>query len=256
MAESQAQLNGNGPETFVPRPMPLPAQRPPHGAEVHAWYLDLAELGGALQQSLPGPRPDRAEHPGTRDLRLTRRFYLRLLLGSYLGVPGKDVVLSRSVRGKPILDPAVHRAGLQFSLAKSGDRALIGICMHSPIGVDLEPAGREPRDALRLARRYFHPREADDLAALPAAQRNAAFLRAWACKEAVVKASGQGIANQLGLFRIEIDPTLPAVMHAIDGDAAAEWSLTLLRPDEGFVGAIAMRRAQVELCCYRLLPAA
>lgn len=253
---SWGQSTGNGPDSFVSHSVPLHALRLPDDEGVHVWYLDLGRLGAALRQALPGAGTTDDHHPGAHELRFARRFYLRLLLGAYLGIAGKDVVLVRSPRGKPTLDRAAHPAGLQFSMAKSGDRALVGICVHSPIGVDLEPAGRAPRDALRLARRYFHPLEADDLAALPSGEHDAAFLRAWACKEAVVKASGQGIANQLCRFRIEIDPARPAAVHAIDGDAAAEWALALVRPDEGFVGAIALRRPQLALSCFRLLPAA
>lgn len=254
-AGTDSQQYGSGPGAFLPRPIPLDSLQPPQGAQVHAWYLDLGTLGAPLQQALAGEEAsaDARLTPGQR--RFARRFYLRLLLGAYLGVPGKDVHLARSLRGKPVLDAAVHETGLQFSMAKSEDRVLVGICTRSPIGVDLEPAGRRPHDAMRVARRYFHPDEADDLEALPASQRNAAFLRAWACKEAVVKASGQGIANQLCRFRIEMDPARPAAIRAIEDDAAEEWKLELLRPDDAFVGAVAVRRPELELRCYRLMPA-
>lgn len=254
-AGKDSQQHDSGPGAFLPRPIPLDSLQPPQGAEVHAWYLDLGVLGAPLQQALAGEEAPGGARltPGQR--RFARRFYLRLLLGAYLGVPGKDVHLERSLRGKPVLDAAMHETGLQFSMAKSEDRVLVGVCTHSQIGVDLEPAGRRPHDAMRVARRYFHPDEADDLKRLPASQRNVAFLRAWACKEAVVKASGQGIANQLCRFRIEMDPARPPAVHAIEGDAAEGWKLGLLRPDEGFIGAVAVRHRELELRCYRLMPA-
>jgi 4'-phosphopantetheinyl transferase len=244
-----------GGETFEARRMPLSALGAPRAAGVHAWYLDLGTLGGPLQQALSGQHAGGGQRPTAGQLRFARRFYLRLLLGAYLGVAGKDVALLRSLRGKPVLDRAVHGTGLQFSMAKSRDRVLVGICAHWPIGVDLEPATRRAHDALQVARRYFHPHEADDLSSLPEASHDAAFLRAWACKEAVVKASGQGIANQLCRFRIEMDPRKPPVLHAIEDDAVDAWTLALLRPDAEFVGAVALRHPDLELSCYRLLPA-
>ena len=90
-------------------------------------------------------------------------------------------------------------------MAKSEDRLLIGFATSAQVGVDLEPAARRALKPLGLANRYFSAVEAAALSALPAAELDAAFLRAWACKEAVVKASGQGIANQLCRFSVEIE---------------------------------------------------
>ena len=98
-------------------------------------------------------------------LRFARRFYLRLLLGAYLGLPGKSVQINRKNRGKPVLDATVHDEELHFSMAKSEDKLLIGFSTSSHIGVDLEPARAPARDAMGVARRYFTPAEADALAA-------------------------------------------------------------------------------------------
>lgn len=244
-----------GPDGFVPQTMPLPPLDPPGSGDVHAWYLDLNQLGGPLRQALAGEDPDAEGSLTAGQRRFARRFYLRLLLGAYLGIAGKDVALTRSLRGKPVIDRSVHRTDLQFSMAKSEGRVMIGISSEAPIGVDLEPSDRRPHNAMRVARRYFHPDEAEDLAALPADQHDAAFLRAWACKEAVVKASGQGIANQLCRFRIEMDPCRPAALYDIDGDDPGKWRLALVQPDRRFVGAIAVRQERLRLTGYRLVPA-
>ncbi|MEJ8567242.1 4'-phosphopantetheinyl transferase family protein [Elongatibacter sediminis] len=254
--DSQQTTVSPGPKDFKPQHMPLSRLGAPAEGEVHAWFLDLGLLGAPLRQALAGESPDSGAALTAGQRRFARRFYLRLLLGAYLGLSGKDVSLVRSVKGKPVLDAAVHQTGLQFSMAKSGDKVLVGVCSFNPIGVDLEPADRRAHNAMRVARRYFHPDEADDLTAMPAAGRDAAFVRAWACKEAVVKASGQGIANQLCRFRIEMSPDRPAAIHAMEGDDAEGWALTLLRPEAGFVGAVAVQHPRLELHCHRLLPAA
>lgn len=242
-------------DAFAPRPIPLHGLKPPERGHVHAWDLDIGALGAPLQKALAGEEAQ-GQPLTAGQRRFARRFYLRLLLGAYLGVAGKDVVLTRSLRGKPVLDTAVHETGLQFSMAKSENRVLIGVCAFSPIGVDLEPAERRPHDAMRVANRYFHPREAAALEQMDEDRRDAAFLRAWACKEAVVKASGQGIANQLCRFCVEMDPTKPAVLREIDDDDAGAWALALLRPDKRFLGAVALRHPSLELSCFRLMPAA
>ena len=140
---------------------------------------------------------------------MARRFYLRLLLGAYLGLPGKEVKINRKNRGKPVLDISVHPEEIHFSMAKSEDRLLVGISASSHIGVDLEPATRQACNALGVAQRYFSPAEATALAELDPEFLQPAFLRVWACKEAVVKASGMGIANQFARFTVDTDISSP-----------------------------------------------
>jgi 4'-phosphopantetheinyl transferase len=244
------------PQDFAPRCIPLERLQPPAAGAVHAWYLDLGRLARSLRGALDGHAGPRDPAPFTAgQLRFARRFYLRLLLGAYLGIPGKDVKINRAIRGKPVLDAAAHPVDLHFSMAKSEDRLLIGFATSAPVGVDLEPAARRALKPLGLANRYFSAVEAAALSALPAAELDAAFLRAWACKEAVVKASGQGIANQLCRFSVEMDPARPARILDFEGDRADAWSLLLLRPEEGFLGAVATRSPRLDIRAYRLLPA-
>lgn len=245
------------PERFGDRQMPLGDLPVPGPAEIHAWFLDLPRLAGTLRGALDGhlgPDDPAPFTPG--QLKFARRFFLRLLLGAYLGVPGRAVKINRSNRGKPLLDATQHRQNLHFSMAKSGGALLVGIATAGPLGVDLEEAGRRPRRPLALAARYFSEAETAGLTALPEDLLGAAFLRTWACKEAVVKASGEGIANQLCRFTVETDPARPVAVLACDDGAAADWSLALLRPGAAHLGAVAMRAPGIAVRAWRLLPAA
>ncbi len=257
MAKNQKSDEGwTQPAAFMPQHMPLHFLQPPGAHEVHLWYLHLGLLGGSLRHALAGDAAtDEAVALRPGQLRFIRRFYLRLLLGAYLGIPGKDVVVNRSNRGKPVLDGSVHASTLKFSMAKSEDRLLIGISAFHHLGVDLEPAWRKARNALRLAHRYFSPAEFTALEALKPARLDEAFLRAWALNEAVVKASGLGIANQLCRFTLRMDPDLPPAMLHIEDDQAANWSLALVKPSADFIGAVASRQARFEISCFQLLPA-
>jgi len=245
------------PVDFVARFIPLEAQPLPPPGEADVWFLDLNRLARPLRGALDG-------HVGADDpapftsgqLKFARRFYLRLLLGAYLGVPGKAVSINRSNRGKPVLDATRHSENLDFSMAKSGDHMLLGFATSCHLGVDLEPAQRKARHPLGIARRYFSVAEYSALAALPPPQLDAAFLRSWACKEAVVKASGQGIANQLCRFTVETHPRRAAAVLDYDGQEAPAWSLALLQPETGFLGAVAAPVEALRISAYRLLPAA
>lgn len=242
----------NNDPPFRPRRLPLRALAPPPGGCAHLWFADLARLGSPL-------RPGRT-HGGVRltpaAARTARRFYLRLLLGAYLGLPGKDVSVLRTERGKPSLDPLRHDTPLQFSLAASGSHCLYGFATDGPLGIDLEPAGRRAGQPLALARRYFSATEAEALARLDAGELGPAFLRTWACKEAVVKAAGHGIANQLCRFTVETDPGREAALLDIDDDDPAAWRLRVCRPSGDFLAAIAARQERLDLKGFSLRPPA
>jgi len=99
--------------------------------------VDRALRGRAALQDRPRRRValkiPRARLASQRTL---RRFYLRLLLGAYLGVPGKEIAISRQVKGKPVLRGRARRR-LDFSMANSDGCCLIGICSDGLVGVDV-----------------------------------------------------------------------------------------------------------------------
>jgi 4'-phosphopantetheinyl transferase len=244
------------PADFTARAIPLDRLKPPSSGAADVWYLDLSSLARPLRGALDGHVGSDDPAPFTSgQLRFARRFYLRLLLGAYLGLPGKSIRINRSHRGKPSLDAAVHREELHFSMAKSEDRLLLGFATCCHVGVDLEPVHRKSYNPLGVARRYFSSAESAALAKLGPAELDAAFLRTWACKEAIVKASGHGIANQLCRFTVETSLDRPVAVLAADDVPAGDWSLSLLRPDESFLGALAAPAAELRIRAFRLLPA-
>lgn len=241
---------------FSPRRVPLNGiERPPEG-EIHLWFMELDELAGSLRSALGGEDDAAGRvHFSGGQLTFTRRFFLRLLLGAYLGLPGKAISIVRNRRGKPVLDPAVHCQALHFSIAKSGTGFLVGLSSSAYLGVDIEASGRKPHNALGIARRYFSSVEAEELAAMTPGKCDQAFLRTWSCKEAVVKSMGLGIANQLCRFTVETDVQKPAAVLAFEDDDPAAWWLRMVRPSPAFLGAVATRSAPSGLRAYRLLPA-
>ncbi len=240
---------------FVPRTLPLGQIAVPESPSVHLWHVDLASLWNSLTAALgdgASGDPGQAVSMTMAQLRFARRFYLRMLLGAYLGIPGKDVALNRSSRGKPVLDHSRYGQGLHFSLAKSGERVLIGIAGESEIGVDLEVGDRKPRNTSGLAKRFFTEREANAICALDEGERDAEFMRIWACKEAVAKASGHGIANRFCRFSVEATADARPWV-AVDRDHSPErWQLALLIPEDGYLAAVAARQAALRLEGFRI----
>jgi 4'-phosphopantetheinyl transferase len=234
--------------------LPLHEMDQPRPGEVHLWYLDLGKLGQSLQVALSGGAPPPSQQLSLGQLKFARRFYLKLLLGAYLGVPGKSVRIYRSRRGKPSLDKSEHQDDLNFSVAKSENRVLIGFSRTAKLGVDLEPVERRAHDPLGVARRYFSPLEAAGIEGTSPDRLDEAFLRAWACKESVVKASGHGIANQFSRFSVETNLDHAPVILEFEKEDPTRWSLVMVHPETGFVGALAMHHRQMKVCAFTLIP--
>lgn len=67
-----------------------------------------------------------------------------------------------------------------------------------PIGIDIESPGR-CRNFAGIARRFFHPEEADCIA------DEDDFLRCWTAKEAMLKLAGTGLAGGIADARPGVD---------------------------------------------------
>lgn len=196
---------------------------PLHDDEIHVWWLDYRRALG--------------------------RAPLRGILAGYLDVPPESLAFVAGEHGRPALADA--SGGLQFNWSHSGEHALVAVARGIQPGIDLERLRARPR-ALEIAQRFFCAEEAAALAALPSAQRDAAFLALWTAKEAVLKATGRGLA--FGLDRLQLEaPPAPARILRLDGDDAAAWQLLGLTPATGHVASLAWRGAPRRV---RLLPLA
>jgi 4'-phosphopantetheinyl transferase len=237
-----------GPDSFSPRQLPLRQLQKPLGNTVHLWHLDFNQLSNPLN-------PDseiRLTDMSVIQQRATRRFYLRLLLGAYLGIPGKDIHITRRIKGRPGLDSALSKGELDFSVARSNGCYLIGISNGAIIGVDLEISARTTGNPMALARRYFSQAEATALSELNEQELHRAFMHTWACKEAIVKASGMGIANQLCRFTVDTNPDNPPQVLDMPDDDQSAWVLAMAEPAKGAISAIAVRQQAIQLEGFNL----
>ena len=170
-----------------------------------------------LAELLSPAETARAQRFGTDALRerwIAGRTTLRRLLGNVLGIPPAAVEIRRGVRGRPELaDP---QAGIDFNVSHTGDTALIGIARGLPprtrIGVDIERRDRGV-GVDRLARKFLTGNERASLAELDLRGRRERFLRYWTCKEAMSKATGDGLIAPFS--RLEV--TQPDIPRLADG---------------------------------------
>lgn len=166
-----------------------------------------------------------------RDAYAVAHVALRRLLGERLGQAPEAVTLSREPCahcGGPHGRPVVPGNAVHFSLSHTSGLVMIALA-GAPVGVDVE---RVPDpDTVADVASQLHPRERTELAALPAAQLPAAFSRCWTRKEALLKATGVGLNEDLSLTYVGAG-SQPA--------ANDDWLLADLPTDPGYTAAIAV----------------
>ena len=99
---------------------------------------------------------------------------------------------------------------IDFNVSHTNGVALIGVARNAGaslrIGVDVERADRNVR-ADRLARKFLTFNEVLSQSRLPPDERRKCFLRRWTCKEAMSKATGDGLIAPFRFIDVELaDP--------------------------------------------------
>lgn len=119
----------------------------------------------------------------------------RLLLGALLECAPAAVPVTRATNGRPRLDGAGAAHGdLDFNVAHCSGAVAVGVARGGRIGVDVEDP--RPLDVWTdIARDMFDPADHAAWRAVPKEARAAAALAVWCGKEAVLKATGEGLAG-------------------------------------------------------------
>lgn len=161
--------------------------------------------------------------------------FLRGVLSAYVAVAALDLVFRRESKGKPFLD---HSGSPDFNLSDTRGGSLLVVSARARVGVDLERIDRRP-PALRLAERWFHPREYLALGDLPEVDRAPAFLRLWTAKESSCKATGTGIYGWLSKWVFDVASEAPLLrdLPAEAGDPS-RWHFLRVEPAAGFTAVV------------------
>ena len=218
--------------------------------EIHVWRIDLDQPEPHLQNfaaTLSSDETVRAERfyfPKHRQHFIAGRGILRTILGRYLGIKPSQVEFNYQQRGKPVLADTFADSGLAFNLSHSQGLGLCAVNCTRQIGVDLEYI-RPMSDLEALAKRFFLPREYEMLRSLSPNQQQEIFFRYWTCKEAYLKATGDGL-SQLEQIEVSLTLTEPAKLQITE-----EWSLFELVPANNYVAAVAVENFGWHLKCWQ-----
>ncbi|MDY6937962.1 MAG: 4'-phosphopantetheinyl transferase superfamily protein [Cyanobacteriota bacterium] len=222
---------------------------------VQIWHADLNHLWRPIDRwyELLSPderqRADRFLRPVDCHSFVTARGVLRELLGRYLNLEPKQIEFGYTERGKPFILNGDRPLSLEFNLSHSGGVALYAIACHRRVGIDVE--SHRDLEVLSLARRFFSEREYDRLCEIPPERQTEAFYSIWTAKEALLKATGEGL---IGLSRTEIALTDSefAPMSIALSSVPPAWHLQPLKLGPGYSGAVAIEGKKCHLDYYAL----
>ena len=210
-------------------------------ADVALWWATLAASDDEVAQVAGWLAP--AEHARAARFgreALSRRYILgrallRWTLGNALGLPPSAVPIVRGVRGRPQL---AGDTGVDFNVSHTEGVALIGIARAGRIGVDVERADRDVR-ADGLARKFLTTVEQATLAPLPEAERRTRFLRYWTCKEAMSKATGDGLSAPLRSLEVRLTDGIELARGPAPYEPA-RWRLHAVDVPDGYLATLAL----------------
>ncbi|MGF6726214.1 4'-phosphopantetheinyl transferase [Paraburkholderia sp. GAS41] len=210
----------------------LAARIPSNGRwpdDVTLWHVDMrdvAALEDTIHLNLDVAERARADRYVRRDDRrrfITTRSTLRKLLGARLGVPPNELLFVANERGR--LELPDHPE-LSFNVSHSGNAALLAISDRRVVGVDLEL--RDPSLHWReLAALVCTGGEQQVLQDAPEQMQSELFMRYWVAKEAILKAMGIGIAEDL--LNLIVDPTSQGVQQPVVKETSALVNAHMLR---------------------------
>lgn len=136
------------------------------------------------------------KQPDDRERFVLGRGMVRLWLGTHLNLPAERVAFDYGPFGKPRLAAAHRRPELRFNVSHSGSCVAVAFSPTHEIGIDLEQERPETEWA-EIASSLFAPDECRTWQRLPPAERSVIFFQAWTKREAILKALGVGLAQQV-----------------------------------------------------------
>lgn len=214
---------------------------------MHIWCASLERPQQVITTFATLLSPDENAHAGRfhfdrdRNHFILARGLLRVLLGNYLNVAPTQIEFVYGPQGKPALGVGYSDGILQFNISHSKNLAVYAFNWNRHVGIDVEFM-REMPDEDDFARRFFSSRESALVESLSGDQKKNAFFKIWTCKEAILKASGDGLTKPMDETEVTLGVDGAFHLSAIDGDSeqASHWHLETFEPAVGYQGAFAV----------------
>jgi 4'-phosphopantetheinyl transferase len=215
-----------------------------------AHFPQLHEALPALETLLDARERDRAgrfRFPEDKARFIAGRGLLRHALRRYAPQAPAGLELTYSPLGRPLVPGQLETPN--FSISHTHEMVALAFAHGAQVGIDLEHFDAK-HDALALGERIMSEDDFPAFAALPDAEKAAAFYRVWTRKEAYLKARGEGITS--GLREVSVPFTEGATTLVADRrePAATHWLLHALPVPNDYAGCVACDEPTRPVVCF------
>lgn len=223
-------------------------------AKVHYVRPGLAQLLNPVEQQ---------RHSAFRQRSDADRFLLgvaitRIVAGHELGLRPGEVTLDRRCLtcGKPHGKVEIADSGLHISITHSGQLVGVAFSRNGPVGLDVEQLVGRP-DHSDLIDNVLSPIEADSFANVDLSATQEAFLRYWVRKEALVKATGDGISSGLASITVTSYDQSPSLLSwAERPELPTRTVMYDTDPQHGYISALAIVADKLDTATFEARDAA
>ena len=177
-----------------------------------------------------------------RHLYLVAHALVRTALSRYAPIDPHQWRFVRNEHGRPEIEAAAGDPPLRFNLSHTKGLAACAITPSADIGVDVEDIQRldEP---MKLAERWFAPREVEQLQAAAPSQQREMVYQFWTLKESYLKARGTGLSLPLKDFAFQLQQPgkIGVDFKSSLNDDPVAWQFAFCRPTPRHMLSIAVR---------------
>ena len=142
------------------------------------------------------------------------------------------LIIETTPSGKPYLKDYPN---LFFNLTHTDNLILISLA-DSPVGVDVERLERNA-DKEAILKHFFSEREQQSYFSQPENQRQLAFFKGWTRKEALLKATGEGL-SKMNDYEVSFEPVTDKPI--INIKAEHKFNVKDFTPKEGYAACLAI----------------
>ncbi|RYF52359.1 MAG: 4'-phosphopantetheinyl transferase superfamily protein [Cytophagaceae bacterium] len=213
--------------------------------EIHIWRIRTAAFSSDLEKfkSLltfaETEKINRYKSAASRQTRILSRAILKILLGRYLSLNPDEITFKSDQHKKPIIDNVILK-NINFNVSHSGSWILIAIATN-PVGVDLEytDASFTYQNLLDFSF-SFEEKNYIQTSKIP----HQSFYKLWTRKEALLKATGKGLIDELALI-----PSLDGLHQNPSQliNSAESWQITSFSIDENHIASTAFMSVKTAL---------
>jgi 4'-phosphopantetheinyl transferase len=162
---------------------------------VRCWRLDASESEiRRFETILSAEENGRAAAmrvPDKRNWFVAAHAGVRAILGREIGRAPSELAFVLGPKGKQSL---AEPGDIRFNLSHSHDLAVLAVCRGFEIGVDVERV-RHIDEVEPIAERFFAESESRAVLGAAGDLQDRLFMRIWTCKEAYLKATGDGLSR-------------------------------------------------------------